>query len=56
MKERVFWISLSYATYGIISRDGVIVRVPPIAHWMKGRTLQQIKPWLLEKKAIVKEI
>lgn len=58
--ERLFQITIDYgrfkACYGIISENNTIVAAAPIAAWMVGKTLQKVKPWLLEKKAIVKEI
>lgn len=56
MKRRSFWISMSYATFGIESENNKIVNTAPIAKWMMGKTLQEIKPWLKNKKAKVKEI
>jgi hypothetical protein len=54
--ERLFWIDLHYACVGIVSKDGVVITTAPLVSWMKGKTLQEIKPWLLKKKAIVREI
>lgn len=55
IKERLFWIDLHYACVGITSVNDVVTHCAPIVGWMKGKTLQEIKPWLLKKKAIVKE-
>ncbi len=54
--RRRFYISLSYATYAIVSVNGIITDCAPIANWMRGKSLIDIKPFLLQKKAIVKEI
>lgn len=54
--DRFFYCDIGYAVFGIISRDNVVVDVPPIAAWMRGKTLKKIKPFLLKKKAKVKEI
>lgn len=56
MNERVFWIDVGYACFGIISQDDVIVKTAPIGRWMIGKKLKDIKPWLIKKKSIVKEI
>jgi hypothetical protein len=53
---RFFWCDLHYACVGIESCDNIITDVAPIVKWMKGKTLQQIKPFLKQKNAIVKEI
>jgi hypothetical protein len=56
MKERMFWIDIHYACFGVVSKDDTIILYPPIVGWMKGKTLQEIKPYLLKHKAVVKEI
>jgi hypothetical protein len=53
---RVFWVDVGYATFGIISYDDTIIAAAPIGRWMIGLQLENIKQWLLKKKAIVKEI
>lgn len=53
---RGFWVDIGYATFGIFSENNVIMDTAPIAHWMVGKTLQEIKPWLIKKKAKVIEI
>lgn len=52
---RHFWVNIHYACFGIDSKDNIIVAAAPIAKWMIGKSLQEIKPWLLKKKAVVKE-
>lgn len=56
MAERWFWIDLGYACFGIQSIGEKISTAPPIGKWMVGKDLQEIKPWLLKKKAKVIEI
>lgn len=38
------------------SENGIVKTAAPIAKWMEGKSLEQIKPWLIQKKAKVKEI
>jgi hypothetical protein len=56
MNKRFFYIDIGYATFGIESENDIVNRTPLIANWMLNKTLQEIKPWLIKKKAIVKEI
>ena len=56
MNERWFYIDIGYAVFGISSLNGVVNKTAPIGKWMAGKTLQQIKPWLIKKKAKVIEI
>lgn len=56
MSERLFWCNIDYATFGIISTNNIITGVAPIAKWMLGKSLQEIKPWLLKKKAKIIEV
>lgn len=54
--ERLFWCNVGYATFGIISVNNVITKAAPIAAWMVGKRLVDIKPFLLRKQAKVIEI
>lgn len=54
--DRILWIDVHYASFGVISSNGVIKHAAPIASWMVGRTLADVKPYLLGEKAIVKEL
>ena len=55
-EKRFFWICIDYATFGITAVNGVIRQAAPIASWMIGKELKDIKPFLLEKDAKVVEI
>lgn len=54
--ERFFWIDLHYACFGIETNAGIVAAAPPIAAWMRGKTLAEIKPFLVRKKAKVVEV
>ena len=54
--ERLFWIDIKYACFGIISENDKIIQTAPIVKWMIGKSLQEIKPYLKIKKAKVIEI
>jgi len=56
IKKRLFLIDIHYACFGIESVFDIVSDAPPIARWMIGKELKEIKPWLLSKKAIIKEI
>lgn len=54
--ERLFWCDVGYAVFGIISVNDVITKAAPIAAWMVGKKLTDVKPFFLKKKARVIEI
>jgi hypothetical protein len=54
--KRYFYIDAGYASFGIVAKDGIVIDVAPIAAWMKGMALKEIRPFLLSKKAKVIEI
>lgn len=56
MNDRLFWVDIHYACVGIISGNDIVVDAAPIVKWMIGKTLHEIKPWLLSKRAKVIEI
>lgn len=53
---RGFYVDIGYAVFGIFSKDDIITDAAPIAKWMIGKTLKEVKPWLLKKKAKVIEL
>lgn len=54
---KTYWISLSYATFGIQTNEcNIVVNTAPIANWMKGKTILEIYAWVLKKKGIIKEL
>lgn len=54
--SRLFHIDVVYACFGIEATNGTITMTAPIADWMKGKKLEEVKPWLLKRKAKVTEI
>lgn len=55
MAERAFLVDIGYACFGIVSHNSIVTDAPPIAKWMVGKALHEIKPWLLSKRARVLE-
>lgn len=55
MKE-IYQITLSYACAGIILKDNIVIKTAPIFHWMKGKTLEQVKIWVYNKKGTILKI
>ena len=54
---RVFWVDIGYACFGIASDEaGVVREAAPIAAWMIGKTLAEIKLFLLKRRAKVVEL
>jgi hypothetical protein len=51
-----FWISLDYATFGVLCKGEIVIEAAPIASWMIGKSLKEIKPFLLKRRAIVQEL
>lgn len=56
MNERWFWCDIKYATFGFSSVDNVIRTTAPIFSWAQGKTLAEVKPWLLKRNARVIEL
>jgi hypothetical protein len=48
---RAFWVDIGYACFGIASdKAGVVREAAPIAAWMIGKTLEEIKPFFLKRQ------
>ncbi len=53
--RHLFWVELKFMSFGIVSENDVIIDADPIAQWMIGKALKEIKPWLLKQSAFVQE-
>lgn len=54
--EKLYWVSLPYATFGIISKDGWVIDAAPIAKWAIGKTMNEVwKYYTYKKKAVIRE-
>lgn len=49
--EEWIWVSLSYATFGVAVRDGVVVDAAPIARWAVGKPEEQVAAYYRRKGA-----
>jgi len=54
--ERIFIIDVHYACFGIVATGEVVTDAAPIAAWMKGKKLQEVRGWLIGRKAKVVEV
>lgn len=46
------WVSLSYATFGIQVRGGVVVDAAPIARWAVGKSEVEVAAYYRRKGAV----
>lgn len=59
MIEYGYWISLPYATFGIFSRDNIIITdAAPIAYWLvkQHKTISYALDYYKRKGAIIERI
>jgi hypothetical protein len=49
--ERWIWVSLTYATFAIVVRDGRVVDAAPIARWAVGRPERRVADYYRRKGA-----
>lgn len=49
--DELTWISLSYATFGLVSRDGQVTQAPPIARWTIGKPVKEVTDYYRRKGA-----
>jgi hypothetical protein len=54
--NKTFYISLPYATFGVVSCNGKIVSAAPIARWVVGKTEAYVLEYYRKRKADVVEI
>lgn len=55
MLKKLYWISLSYATFGVITTNDIVTSTAPIAKWMMGKNIEEIKNWVTNKKGKIDE-
>jgi len=56
MLRQIYQITLSYATYGIIVDNGIVIHAPPIAQWMIGKHINEIMDWVNRKHGTIDNI
>jgi hypothetical protein len=49
VEDRLVYVRMPYATYGLIIRNGRVVEAPPIARWMVGRPEHEMAAWITGK-------
>lgn len=49
--ERLLWVSLPYATAGVIFVNGRVAETAPIFSWMVGKSQAEVLKWLDRKHA-----
>jgi hypothetical protein len=45
------WVSLPYATFAVVTRDGRVIDAAPIARWAIGKPEQQVADYFRRKGA-----
>lgn len=48
---RWIWVSLPYATFAVVVRDGVVVDAAPIARWAIGKPEEKVATFYRRKGA-----
>jgi len=52
----IYWISLSYATFGLVVRGGIVTDSAPIARWTRGKDLANVLGYYRGKGALVRRV
>jgi hypothetical protein len=47
----MWWVSLPYATFGLVVRNAVVWAAPPIASWAVGRSEYEVYAYYQRKGA-----
>lgn len=50
-----YYIDLPYACFGVEVEEGIVIRTPPIGHWMMGKDIKTIIGWVKKKKGTIKK-
>jgi len=52
--EKLYWIDVNYACYGVIVENGIIIETSPIAKWATGKPFEEFKQFVKRKNGIIK--
>jgi len=52
---RLIWVSLPYATFGIITREGMVTGAAPIARWTIGKDERYVADYYRRKGAVFQD-
>ncbi len=52
----LYQITLSYACFGIVVEDGIVVEAAPIGGWMVGKRISYITAWVIKKWGMLKQV
>lgn len=57
MADTLYQIKVSYACFGIVAKNGVVVEAAPIAKWTVGKDIQYVLNYYrTRKRAVIEEI
>ena len=56
MDDRTVWISLDYATFGLVMHGGIIIDAPPITRWTLGKRERYIATYYRKHGAIFRTL
>jgi hypothetical protein len=54
--EILYQIWLSYAVFGIVVQNDLVVEAAPIGKWMIGKNIEYVKKWVEKKHGSVHKI
>ena len=44
--DKLFWINVHYACFGIVVRDDKVIHTAPIAKWLIGKKMSEVQQWI----------
>jgi len=54
MKRLLYYISLSYATFGLIVEKGIVIEAAPIAKWTLDKPIDEVIRYFTKKGGTIK--
>lgn len=49
-----YWIDINHACFAVlVTDDNVVEKAPPIAKWMIGRQLDEVRSWVTKKQGSI---
>lgn len=56
LKSKLFITDLPYFYAGVLVENNIVVETAPILSWARGKKLEILKNWVLNKKGKIEEV
>jgi len=52
----LYRIVFKHACFGVIEKNGIVIKVAPIGKWMMGKEISVIENWVISRKGKIQKL